>query len=230
MNTALAVAIRKRGQTIAKCIGQEADAILPTLQALAANRSLEPDTVQATTRGIFDGLKKSAAAIIVRKLVAPIEIDDTEIEKGADNIVLLRETQPAPSVVEIAKSLVEDGIGTTLSKRDFYTAMLKGAGELPLKSGETSEQRFSRYVTTTGDGRLLMQAYKVAKGDEPEKPQRADPPMTPSLQALWGIADKILEENPKLTKEQSFARAMQTKEGRRHYKSYKSEIVMEAHR
>lgn len=242
-------AIRKRGQEIAEHIEQVADAILPTLKALAVNKSIDPNRRTEVVSTLFEGLKRSAGEAIAKRLAEPIVDDDDDIAKlGApesrrsvrqrtegiahggdedgDEIEKGGASLPSESVVAIAKNLAEGEItGTTLQRRDFTNALLRGASCINGK-GETIEQAFARYADTP-DGRVLMKARALATGGDYQapEPQRADPPMTPSLLALWGIADKIREAEPKLTKEQSFARALDTKEGARHYKSYKGELA-----
>jgi hypothetical protein len=113
------------------------------------------------------------------------------------------------------------------SRADFYQAIRKVA-DSTRQNGETPEQAFTRAIEKDDIGRVLYAAYKKANGPDyvepvpqPWRPQ--DPPMTPSLQQLYRLAGDLRQQNPELTEAQSFTRVLESPEGRKLYRQYRSE-------
>jgi hypothetical protein len=69
-------------------------------------------------------------------------------------------------IVAIAKQFAETGeVSVEIQKRDVYAALLKGAEKIR-QPGETSEQAFSRYATTSAEGQNLFRLHKSAPGPD----------------------------------------------------------------
>jgi hypothetical protein len=64
------------------------------------------------------------------------------------------------SLIMFAKMQIE-GRGTGLDKADYHAAITKRASETR-RDGETEAKAYTRIVTETDDGRLLLAAYKAA--------------------------------------------------------------------
>ena len=75
------------------------------------------------------------------------------------------------TMITIAKSVIA-GNPSAFTKRDFFIELQKRADQ-QRRPGESREQVFSRYATADTSGQVLMQAHKVASGEdyggEPEK-------------------------------------------------------------
>jgi len=67
-------------------------------------------------------------------------------------------------MIRIAKSVV-GGEPTGFMKRDFFMERQKRADQIR-EPGETREAAFARHATTDPEGRLLMTAYKAARGED----------------------------------------------------------------
>src|SRR5439155_22172425 len=74
-----------------------------------------------------------------------------EVGEG-EGVVAAAPTQEIPKmkrreIVAIAKSFAEEGGEVTLEKRDFYSAMLKGAEKIR-QPGQSAEQAFAAYIAS----------------------------------------------------------------------------------
>jgi hypothetical protein len=119
-------------------------------------------------------------------------------------------------------------------RADFHGA-LTALAKRERRPEESDAQAYSRVATQHPIGKKLMLGYSRAPigTDAPvplAKAEAPEPPLTPSLQALNALRDKIAGDNPTLTKEQAFSAAMATPEGKQHYRQYRSEVLAGAHR
>jgi hypothetical protein len=96
------------------------------------------------------------------------------------------------------------------------------------RPNETFAKAYTRLITEDEVGRVLYAAYEAANGPDyenrapqPSRPQ--DPPMTPSLAQIYRLAADVRNTNPKLTEAQAFTRVLESPEGKKLYRQYRSE-------
>jgi hypothetical protein len=117
------------------------------------------------------------------------------LNKGAD----------MDSMIVIAKSVIA-GKPSAFTKRDFFLELQKRADQIRQPS-ETREKAFARYAIRDPNGQLLMQAHKVAYGDdyqgEPDEEEN-QPVTNDGYRRLMDLANEKRKDGE--TIEQAFAR------------------------
>jgi hypothetical protein len=131
---------------------------------------------------------------------------DAEDDTGGAEIT--KETEMLHDPIEVAKR-VTAGAPTRITKKEWHDEINKRA-QAERRSGESPEQAYSRFLTETGDGRTLYQAFKRApQGPQAETAAPAaknTPEPTPSYRRLMAKAEALREAEPTLTREQAFTK------------------------
>jgi hypothetical protein len=97
-----------------------------------------------------------------------------------------------------------------LTKAEMFEEINRRA-QAQRRDGETKEAAFARYVTKDEDGIALASVHKMLPGPDwrpepdPRVMAKTAPPST-HLNTLMALAEELRKENPKLTKEQAFAK------------------------
>ena len=129
-------------------------------------------------------------------------------------------------MLTIAKA-VASGSPTTVTKAQFFDEMSERA-EAEKKPGESVAQAFARFAETD-DGKVLMQAHKLAGGPDHqfERPvtKADDDAPTPSLDRLKDLASDHMKQNPGKTAEQSFAAVYTDPANKDLVAQYKTEVA-----
>jgi len=106
----------------------------------------------------------------------------------------------------LSQKSVIAGRPSAFTKRDFFVELQKRADQIR-QPGETREKAFARYATADPNGQVLMQAHKMADGEDYQgEPDEDDgEPMTnEGYRRLMGLANEQREKGE--TVEQAFAR------------------------
>ena len=131
------------------------------------------------------------------------------------------------TILDMAKSLTTRGLDCGQNRQDFEEEIAKRAEAWALRRpGDSSAQLFTRYATSTDDGRLLFKAAMMAK-PRPQAAQDLIPtrdrpePTGPAAAALDKIVsefrDKYNRETTgrKISRQQAYARVIDDPENRR---------------
>jgi hypothetical protein len=147
---------------------------------------------------------KGAAKARKKALKAKRKKEQAEAS-AADARERLNKGTDMDSMIVIAKSVIA-GRPSAFTKRDFFLEMQKRADQVR-QPGETREAAFTRYATTDPNGQVLMQAHKLAGGEDYQgEPDEDDgEPMTnEGYRRLMDLANENRKEGE--TVEQAFAR------------------------
>jgi hypothetical protein len=117
--------------------------------------------------------------ILNKIVIDEISAVDKPAQQHAKAVIMKRADDEYEDTLALAKALVVDGINHGATQEDFNAEIRKRA-DVSFPSHLSPQQRFTKFVTETAEGKLLFQAVLKAERVEQQAVQDLTPPQKAS--------------------------------------------------